>query len=84
MLSHQYILPKHYCGPDGMLFINDVLYIVGIKSTRQVGKAVDAREVKANYEITDLQNLRLNAREKVKLMNDICNIFTPKAIITGY
>jgi len=81
MLSKHFILPKHYCGPDGMLFINDILYLVGIKSTIQVGRAVDIREVQANYNITDLQNLRLNAIEKVRLLNDICNIFKPKAII---
>jgi len=55
--TDNYILPKHYAGPDGMLLSNNILWIVGCKTTEREHRNVDTRKVESNFYTTDLAHL---------------------------
>eukprot|EP01124_Arcella_intermedia_P021705 TRINITY_DN308_c0_g2_i12.p1 TRINITY_DN308_c0_g2~~TRINITY_DN308_c0_g2_i12.p1 ORF type:complete len:860 (-),score=106.31 TRINITY_DN308_c0_g2_i12:41-2620(-) len=57
-LKGNYILPKHYAGPDGIvLTFDNVLWIIGCKTTTREHRKVDTRSVNHNFDTTDLANL---------------------------
>eukprot|EP01124_Arcella_intermedia_P021702 TRINITY_DN308_c0_g1_i3.p1 TRINITY_DN308_c0_g1~~TRINITY_DN308_c0_g1_i3.p1 ORF type:complete len:794 (-),score=140.70 TRINITY_DN308_c0_g1_i3:36-2417(-) len=75
-----YILPKHYLGPDGIVLVNQILYVIGIKTTQRHKRSVDLREVNLNYETTDLDNFRFDVKEKEEFFN-LLEFLSPLAII---
>eukprot|EP01124_Arcella_intermedia_P010614 TRINITY_DN1712_c0_g1_i8.p1 TRINITY_DN1712_c0_g1~~TRINITY_DN1712_c0_g1_i8.p1 ORF type:complete len:701 (-),score=76.93 TRINITY_DN1712_c0_g1_i8:694-2796(-) len=50
--SKSWILPKHLCGPDGMWLFDDVLVVVGIRTTQIPGRSVEKKEIDDNFGTT--------------------------------